>query len=72
MLDEYTPTLPDPTCPTDAEVEAAARELYMCDWSKDGFQDLEYVWDEEGPEYQQLYLDSARAVLVAARKVAVR
>ena len=55
--------------PTDAEVEAAARALYRCDWSKDGFQDPECVWDEEGPEYQQLYLDEAREALTAARAV---
>lgn len=63
---------PNADDPTDAEVEAAARATYRCDWSKDGFQDPECVWDEEGPEYRQLYLDEARAALEAARKAAQR
>lgn len=59
-----------PAPPTDAEIEAAARAIYRCAWSKDGFLDPECVWDKEGPEYQQFCRDEARAALVAARKVA--
>lgn len=60
------PTLPDPADPTDAEVEAAARAIWH--WyvgeSTEGFGKPAYAYDTEKAR------ETARAALVAARKVA--
>ena len=63
MSDENTP---DPTCPTDAEIEAAAEAI--CEW------DCQYTYGslEDNSPAKTLYQVAGRAALLAARKVAVR
>ena len=69
MSDENTPTLPDHTCPTDAEVQAAAEAMEGYDSAVEG---ITSSWDDRTEMSQQHYLGSARAALLAAREVAGR
>lgn len=60
------PTLPDPADPTDAEVRAAAEAM---DGYESAVEGVTQSWDDLTEMSQQHYLGSARAALVAARKV---
>ena len=51
--------------PTDAEIEVVARALFE---DEVGPGNIAYYWGDQ-PDVRQYWLDSARAVLIAAQKV---